>query len=325
MKRKYCCTFILFCLSFSVSLFAQETKEKSLQPLSFEETWGFASMSRASEYNDEVPVTDVCYFTADVNCYGELIDIPKIEKLPVTNKRRHMVFMCDSKSLTHFVLSPEYDVRQNIIEQLKEAVKPFDGLCIDLELIPARDGPLFLSFITEIRSSLPDKILSVCVPARFKLGANDLYPYARIAEVCDRVIIMAYDQHWAGGTPGPVADWPWCKKVTNYAKKAIPAEKIIMGLPFYGRSWADKSTDGAWYFSSAQKKMTENHVETYTYDDHIPFFQYTTEVTVKGWFNDATSIHYLAENYQKMGIKKIGFWRLGMEDPEVWNLIKAGK
>lgn len=320
MKNKRFALIVLLVL-FASNAFSISKREDQSKPLKFEETWGYVAMTRSGEYKPEMPITDLCYFSADVNCYGELIDIPEIDAIDAAGKRTHMVFICDSKSLTHFVLSPEYSVRENIINQLCQAVEPFDGLNIDLELVPARDRNLFLAFVAELRARLPGKILSVCVPARVKRLSNDIYPYKEIAEVCDRVFIMAYDQHWSGGPAGPIASPDWCQNVTAYALKAIPREKVIMGIPFYGRTWADKSTSGAWYFTGAQRVMDENDVDEYTYENGIPTFSYTTEVTVTGYFNDVNSIYALAHSYKKDGVNKIGYWRIGQEDPEVWDCI----
>lgn len=291
-------------------------------PVEFEETWGYVSMSRYKEYDDSIPLTDVCYFSAEVNCYGELISVPKRKTLKIKNKRAHLVFSCDSKSLTHFILTPEFTIRNKIIAQLVEATKDFDGLQIDLELVPERDTIYFLSFLKELRERLDDKMFSICVPARFKLLKTDVYPYAELAEVCDRIFVMAYDEHWSGGVPGPIASVSWCEKVLAYAQKSIPSEKLIMGIPFYGRTWADKTTTGAWYFSGANRIMGENDCTNLTYEDDIPTFSYTTEIKVTGYMNDTHSVMTLCNLYKNAGVNKTGFWRIGQEDPTVWDYIK---
>lgn len=317
-KKSLVSVLILF---LSAALFAKGKKDTPPKPLYFDETWGYVSMSRAEEYSDDLPLTDVCYFAADVNCYGELIDIPDISKIPVSGKRRHLVFICDSRSLTHFVLSPEYDVREKVIDQLVKACEPFDGLNVDLELVPARDEGIYLSFLSELRAKLPGKMLSVCVPARVKTFSGEVYHYDRIQVLCDRVFVMAYDEHWGGGKPGPVASAEWCKNVTDFAKKYIPEEKLIMGIPFYGRTWVETNHAKAWYYSSIQKVMNENHVTDVKYENGIPNFSYKAEVKVTGFYNDSVAVHGLAQMYQNAGIGKIGYWRIGQEDPEVWKLI----
>lgn len=313
---------LIFILSMFVTLgYSAGKKDDNPKPLKFKETWGYVSMSASKTYNDSFPLTDICYFAADVNCYGELIDIPDINKIEVSGKRRHMTFICDSKTLTHFVLCPDYSVRQSIMDQLINAVQPFDGLNIDMELVPTRDRHLFLSFIAELKERLPEKILSVCVPARTKRTSGDVYPYLEISNIADRVFIMAYDEHWSGGSAGPIASLEWCKKVSEYAKKSIASEKIIMGIPFYGRTWADKKTAGAYTFPTMTKILEENEVENLTYENDIPTFSYTTEVTITGYMNDLHSVYALAQGYKKDGIDKIGYWRIGQEDPEIWNFL----
>ncbi|MCF0241075.1 MAG: glycoside hydrolase [Treponema sp.] len=315
---------VLFILS--GFLLAGETANKikpfTEKPVTFDETWGYVSIARSNEYNDSIPLTDVCFFSADVNCYGELISVPNRNAIEVNNKRTHMVFICESKSLTHFILSPEFSIRQNIIDSLIEAAQDFDGLQLDLELVPEKDAENYLSFISELKNKLEGKMLSICVPARFKLLQNDVYPYAKLASLCDRIFVMAYDEHWAGGSPGPVASVEWCEKVCTYAKKTIPKEKLIMGIPFYGRTWTDKTTSGAWYYSGANRIMNENDCTDFYYDHNIPSFSFTTEVKVTGYMNDTHSVLTLCNLYKSKGIHKTGFWRIGQEDPEVWNYIK---
>lgn len=323
--RKTLFLFTVIIFTFICSVFANGKKDSNPKPLVFEEAWGYVSMARAYEYNDELPLTDVCYFAADVNCYGELIDIPDINKIKVTGKRRHMTFICDSKSLTHFILSPDSPYRASIINQIVEAVQPFEGLNIDVELVPARDRYLFLSFVSELRERLPEKMLSVCVPARTKRLSSEVYPYTELAEIADRIFIMAYDEHWSGGKPGPVASLEWCKNVAAFAKKSMASEKIIMGIPFYGRTWSDKTTSSAWTYPTLQRLFEENEVTDFTYENGIPTFSFTTEVTVTGYMNDLLSVHALASSYKKDGITKIGYWRIGQEDPAIWNYLLIKK
>lgn len=329
----------LFALLIGFSCFAQEKTEEapkpeqkyelrkpSGSPVTFKENWGFVDKKRANEYNKDMPVTDVCFFAAEINSYGELCEIPSRKMVDTGKARAHLVVVCEGRSLSHFVLNPDFNLRKKLIADIVAAAKDFDGVNIDFELVPARDREHFITFLADLRYSLgKEKWFSVCVPARFKLLTEDIYPYAKIASYCDRVFIMAYDQHWSTSAPGAIADPDWCKKIVDYAIKAIPTKKLVMGVPFYGRTWAGKSTSGAWYFSGANRVMRENGVEEVNYDNDIPTFKYTTEVTVTGYFNDAYSVLNLCRIYQKAGVQKIGFWRIGQEDPEFWNYFKIKK
>lgn len=291
-------------------------------PIYVKESWGYVMAGREGEYNSSFPLTDVCYFAAEVNSYGELTSIPNRSKLKTGNTRCHLVIACDSKTLTHFVLNGDYNLRQQLIKDIVKASQNYDGVQIDFELVPARDRKNFITFLADLRYLLGQKKwFSVCVPARFKLLTDDIYPYAEIAKYCDRVFVMAYDEHWSGSKSGAIASLDFCKKVAEYAKKAIPERKLVMGLPFYGRTWASETTAGAWYFSGANRIMTEHSVEDVFYEEEIPTFKYTAQVEVTGYFNDAYSCVQIARLYENLGIQKIGYWRIGQEDPEFWNWI----
>ncbi|MBR1638980.1 MAG: glycoside hydrolase [Treponema sp.] len=301
-------------------------KKPSGRPLPLKESWGYVMAGREDEYNSDIPLTDVCYFGAEINSYGELTSLPPRSKLKTGNARCHLVVACDSRALTHFVLDPSYDLRNKLLKDLVKAAEPYDGVQVDFELVPARDRKNFITFLADLRYMLGNKKwFSVCVPARFKLLSEDIYPYEEIARYCDRVFVMAYDEHWSGSKPGAIANVDWCRRVAEYAKKSIPERKLVMGLPFYGRTWASETTAGAWYFSGANRIMTEHGVENVEYDNEIPSFKYTAQVDVTGYFNDITSVLAIGRLYQSMGIQKMGWWRIGMEDPEFWDWVKINK
>ena len=71
--------------------------------------------------------------------------------------------------------------------------------------------------------------------------------------------------------------------------------------------------------------MTEHKVTDVIYEEDIPTFKYTAQVEVTGYFNDAWSDVTLMRMYQAAGVKKIGFWRVGQEDPEFWNWLTIKK
>lgn len=301
-------------------------REPAGAPLQLRESWGYVMQSRLDEYDNSIPLTDVCFFSAEINCYGELTAIPNRARINTKGARCHLVVTCDSKSLTHFILTPGSKERSNLLKAIVKAGAPYDGVQIDFELVPARDRRNFINFLSDLRYMLgKDKWFTVCVPARFKLLSEDIYPYAEIASYCDRVFVMAYDEHWSGSSAGAVASVDWCRKVMEYAQKSIPPKKLIMGLPFYGRTWASETTAGAWYFSGANRIMTEHKVTEVNYDQDIPTFKYTAQVDVTGYFNDTYSVLQLARQYEKAGIQKMGFWRIGQEDPDFWKWIKISK
>lgn len=342
MKKQIIGFFLLTTvISFFTSCATASNKSSSLfkhrQPaeekIKFNEVWAYVTQGRESFYSQELPVTDVCYFSADLNCYGELINSPVRSKLEIREDQRiHYVFICDSKSLTHFVLDPQFGLRDNVIRQIVDKALVFDGLNIDMELIPARDRNLYLDFLKILKEEWylrggttktgENKLFSVCVPGRVKPTAGEVFPYAEIGEIADRVFIMAYDEHWSTSTPGPIASSGWCRNIVDYAVTQIPSEKIIMGMPFYGRTWAEKSPSGAWIYSSLETLFAENKIETFGYDEDIPYFTYTARIPVTGYYNDSWALTSLCSMYRDAGINNVGFWRVGQETTDFWNYLE---
>ena len=68
------------------------------KPVQLRESWGYVMQSRLDEYDNSIPLTDVCFFSAEVNCYGELTGIPNRNRINTGKARCHLVITCDSKS-----------------------------------------------------------------------------------------------------------------------------------------------------------------------------------------------------------------------------------
>jgi spore germination protein len=295
--------------------------------MKFRELWGYVIAGRENELAPETPLSDIGYFSADVTSYGELDTVPDRTKLLTAGGRVHLVTSCESRSLTHFILVPGSDTRKKLTGALVAATAPFDGLQVDYELVPARDSANFVSFLADLKKQLPDKILSVALPARTRTIPDDIYPYDAISAVVDRVIIMAYDEHWSGGAPGPIASGDWCRKVAAYAQTVIPPEKLVMGIPFYGRTWGNDTTaNRAWYYSGTNRIMQENGVHHVNRDpDGIPYYSFRSTQTVTGWYEDSWSLRIRCSQYTQAGITALAFWRVGQEDPLFWQYVGLGQ
>ena len=292
------------------------------EPVLFDEVWGYVMISRLKDYDDMTPLTDVGLFAAEINSYGELTNVPKRTAVGKNFKGRvHLVTICESTSLSHFCIDPKYGARKKIVEGLLEASEEFDGLQVDWELIPSRDADNFLSFLKELKKGLGKKPLTVCVPARTKTLKQDVYSYEKIGKIADRIMVMAYDEHWTGGPAGSIASMDWCEKIADYAKTVWPANEYIFGLPFYGRIWGNKSVKQALAFNGMNRTAHENGVVTIERERGVPHYKYTVEVEVEGWYEDAYSNVERSRMYKQKGYNCIAFWRMGQEDVAVWEWI----
>jgi len=308
-----------------VEVFIQRS-EQTLPVTSFREIWGYVVAGREEGLTKDLPLTDVCYFGAEVDMYGALSKVPNRQSLPEFNGKVHLAVTCSSNALTYFTLMPGSSQRKALIADLITATKNYDGLNIDFENIPPRSGEAFLSFLRELKAGLPkDKLFSIALYARTKAIANDVYDYEKIKPIVDKIFIMAYDEHYTRGDPGPIASIKWCRNVADYSLRVIGDEKLIMGIPFYGRAWEDKNHHVALIYSSTEKLIETYKVREIKRENGIPTFDYVANLGVKVYYEDEHSISTRMEMYKSMKVKAIGFWRLGQETPKVWEIIQLDK
>jgi spore germination protein YaaH len=304
-----------------LSAFIPQAGEE-LPVTSFGEIWGYVVAGYESGFKRGIPISDIGYFGAEIDAYGALTGVPKKQNLPAFSGRVHMVVACNGRALTHFVLAPNSQERRALIAALLAEARNFDGLQIDFENVPPRDGEAFLSFIRELRAGLGDKIFTIALAAKTRKLANDVYDYETIKPHVDKILVMAYDEHWSGSSPGSVASIQWCRNVANYSLRAIGPEKLIMGLPFYGRAWGSIPTSRALTFSTTDTLLNTMNITARTRENGIPTFDYNVTVPVKVYYEDEYSISARTEMYKSMNVRAIGFWRLGQETPKVWNILK---
>lgn len=302
-------------------LFDFSQSENDLPVTEFAEIWAYVVAGRENALKKGLPLSDIGYFGAEINSYGNLTDVPRRQNISFP-ARVHLVVACSSRSLTHFVIQSGRPEREALIAELISASKSYDGLQIDFEYVPARDGDAFLSFLTELRAGLPDKMFTIALPARTKKIADDVYDYEKIKPLVDRILVMAYDEHWSGSSPGSVASLAWCRRVAEYSLRAIGPEKLIMGIPFYGRAWGDYSPSRALLYTTLEGIIKDDKVEEIKYENGIPTFTYNKNVSIKVYFENEYSLSSRMEMYKSMNVRSIGFWRLGQETTQIWRYLK---
>jgi len=224
---------------------------------------------------DHLSDIDILYpFVFEVSSDGELIDKGDIESRDWQNlfkkaRRKDIeiiptVMWFDGDEI-HEVLSDKKK-RKAHIEEIVDMVDDgrFDGVNIDYEDKNAETIDYFSDFLEELEDELGRDDLTCTIEARTPPAsrwkeipsvitwAND---YKAMNTHCDWVEIMAYDQQRADlklnderrGVPYmPVADVDWVDKVLDYALEDIDEDKILLGIPTYGRAW-DITVAPDWY------------------------------------------------------------------------------
>lgn len=291
------------------------------EDLGFSEVWAYLMDGEERFFEPAYPITDLAYFGAGINSAGKLVGVPDRGKIKGYRGRAHFVVAeLGNYALSHFCLTPEYQLRDALVADIVKAAEGYDGVQIDFEAVASRDRDAFYAFLCLLKEGLGDKTLSVALPA-CTLEKYDSFGYERIGRAVDRVIVMAYDEHWSESAPGPVASMDWCRKVAAYAVSKVAPKKLVMGAPFYGRAWADKDLSRAYKYSSLSSLMAEKGIEEVQRDGEVPYLEYSESVKVRVFFDDSTSTLARLRMYRASSVRNIAFWRLGQEDREIWRSL----
>ena len=160
-----------------------------------------------------------------------------------------------TKKLVLYGYLSKENTRKEVVSTITNLVvaNNFDGIDLDLEGFAFVDGssswnktkPVWTQFIIELSASLraKNKLLSVTTPVLFdpasgRKGSYHVYNWAGIAPYIDRLRIMTYD--FSVGKPGPIGPLEWTESSLKYAISVLPASKVWVGIPGYGRDWITK-------------------------------------------------------------------------------------
>ncbi|WP_294214470.1 glycosyl hydrolase family 18 protein [Pseudobutyrivibrio sp.] len=202
-----------------------------------------------------------------------------------------------------------------------------DGVNIDFEALGGGDG--FIEFIKElsIKCEKNDIILSVDnhAPAEY----NAFYNLEEQAKYADYVVVMAYDEH-AGNSEeaGSVASISWVEEAVKNTLNSVPAEQVIMAMPFYCRVWKTSAEgtvlDSEAYGFDGIQKFLNNHEVTAEWNEeygqnYVEFVE--GDITYKVWVEDETSLEEKLKVMDNYGLAGGAFWKKGFDNSAAWNVI----
>lgn len=221
--------------------------------------------------------------------------------------------------------------RTNLIENILVEIEKygFTGINIDIEGIYPANREHFSLFIKEAYTTLNSKgyLLTVAVPAKtydsITNGWSGAFDYEVIGQHADQVVLMTYDEHWSGGTPGPIASVDWVRNVVSYATTVIPKEKILVGLAAYGYDWSEAGSKS--YGVAKAAEVAATHGATIEWDSisQTPHYTYYDGAGIKHevWYENSYSIPFKLNIVNEFDVLGVAIWRLGLEDAAYMNKI----
>lgn len=249
----------------------------------------------------------------------------------------------ESYELLSYTSRRETLITQLIAEALRVGV---DGINVDFEKISDKCGEHYIEFIRELSVKCRQNGLVLSVDNYVPKSFNTQYDRKEQGIVADYVVIMGYDEYYAGSPEaGPVSSYNYVKEGITETLKEVTAEKVISGIPFFTRLWketpkteeelkSDKGTDAEQYsatvesdaygMDNAQAIVKQAGVDT-TWDKKAGQNYATWEADgskYEIWLEDSKSIEAKLKLMKKYKLAGTAEWSLGQESSDIWNLIQ---
>ncbi|GHC89860.1 glycosyl transferase family 2 [Novosphingobium pokkalii] len=226
----------------------------------------------------------------------------------------------DGAGLARLLADPAQRLR--FLDRIEAAMARWNarGVVLDLENLPAAAHGDYQAFLAQARARLAPRGQQVLIAAPVADAQWDLAAYARAV---DRVILMAYDQHWLTGRAGPIAAQGWFARVVAEGVAAVGADKAVVALGSYAYDWPDGGLaepiglDQAW-----QRAREAGTVPLFDAASGNSGFAYRRDGRRhQVWLLDAMASWNQMQVLRRLAPAGLALWKLGGEDPGFWSAL----
>lgn len=221
-------------------------------------------------------------------------------------------------------------IRETAINNIISKIETFnyDGIQLDFEDMSKTEIDDFSEFVQLLSHELHsrDKVLITTVHPKISdegaWAGSQAQDWEEIGEYSDLVLIMTYDYHWSTSEAGEIAPLSWMRNVLTYAVQKIDGEKILLGLNFYGYDWVGTKASALEYNDVISLQNTYEVTGQMTAEKEKYFTYESSGFTHKVYYPDSETVDERINLVKEYEIGGVGIWRLGQEDPEIYNLLK---
>ncbi|NLK28309.1 MAG: glycosyl hydrolase family 18 [Clostridiales bacterium] len=220
--------------------------------------------------------------------------------------------------------------RENLSNVLVEAALKYklNGINIDFEKISSDAGIHYIQFLRELSVKCRNNGIVLSVDNYVPSPYTSHYDREEQGKILDYVIVMAYDEYYAGSeVAGPVASLGFVKDAVTNILTMVPKEKTIIAIPFYTRLWKE-TPDGevsseSFSMTPAENILKENEVEPKWNDTYGCYYaEYERDgATYRMWQEEDKSIEEKLKVIYNADVAGIAAWKLGLEKESTWNVI----
>ncbi|MDE2564076.1 MAG: glycosyltransferase [Sphingomonadales bacterium] len=199
------------------------------------------------------------------------------------------------------------------------------GVVFDFEELPEGSLHDLVKLVAETHRAFAPRhrLVAVTVPVD-----DPTWPLASLALASDRVIIMAYDEHYQNGPAGPVASNAWFAEHVADSLRRVPLTKAVIALGNYGYDWGGGQTDPLTIEEAWLEARDSETVPQWDRASGNVGFSYSNGDDASApdhnvWMIDATSSWNELRILSRFNVNSVALWRLGSEDPGYWPVLGA--
>ena len=215
---------------------------------------------------------------------------------------------------------------ENLVKDLKE--KQIDGINVDIELLPEGAARDYLEFMRELSIACRTDDLFLSVDCYVPYSYNAYYNIKELGEICDYVVIMCYDEHYAGSEEaGSVSSLSYVERGIDESAAKMDKNRVIIALPFYTRVWITdangKLRSEALSITKAKEWITEKNVPLEWKEDIGQYYGVIQDGNEKKeiWMEDEKSMEAKMSLLREKGIQGVAAWKLGQEPQGFWSIL----
>ena len=215
---------------------------------------------------------------------------------------------------------------ENLVKDLKE--KQVDGINVDIELLPESAARDYLEFMRELSIACRTEELFLSVDCYVPYSYNAYYNIKELGEICDYVVIMCYDEHYAGSEEaGSVSSLSYVERGIDESAAKMDKNRVIIALPFYTRVWITdangKLRSEALSITKAKEWITEKNVPLEWKEDIGQYYGVIQDGNEKKeiWMEDEKSMEAKISLLREKGIQGVAAWKLGQEPLGFWSIL----
>jgi peptidoglycan-N-acetylglucosamine deacetylase len=197
----------------------------------------------------------------------------------------------------------------------------YSGLVLDFEGLDRGDVESLVTVVREMSGAAKRagvRRVAVAVPAIDTAA----YPARRLLEAADLVLVMLYDQHWSTSAPGAISDPAWVRQALALRVAEAGAERLVAGYPTYGYRWVAGQPTELLSFADAQR-ITLGAGTPLRRDPATKTLTASKPGSWELWVTDAALLRGLLSDAAAAGVRRAALWRLGQEDPGLWQVLTS--